>query len=307
MQGLSGKELELSLFLEGFNVHVLCLTEHWLKEPEILFLNDSKYTVQSAFVRKNAIRGGSLILVSNELKCKQRQDLVNLSVERTIELSCVELERYVIICVYRPPTGDFNIFESVIEDLFNKLKSNNKRKIICGDFNVNILEVDSPLSIRLVNLFKSYNLVNLFFEPTRITATSSTCLDNIFCDCAASSCMLLNNLTSDHCGQSACFPMVIHKKPFKIECRPVTASRCSRFKSNINKKLKPSILANEDPNVMYGSLFDVVEKEFNSTFKTKTMTVNATSANFNKWATEGIYKSRARLYELYLRYENVQV
>lgn len=298
MQGLSGKELELSLFLEYYNVHVLCLTEHWLKEHEVAFINDDLFSVQSAFVRKNAIRGGSLVLVSNKLKCKQRLDLVNLSIERTIELSCVELERYIIICVYRPPSGDFTSFEVVMEDALNKVKFSSKNIIVCGDFNVNILDV-TPLSIRLLNLFKSFNLVNLFFEPTRITASSSTCLDNMFCDVNAENILVLTDLSSDHCGQMASFPMPLNKKPHKIECTPYTVSRCSKFKNNIALKVSPSIVEHETPNEIYEALFDVVQNEYKSIFKTKTINIAGTSAGFNQWATPGIYKSRARLYELY--------
>lgn len=298
MQGLTGKELELSLFMENYDVQVLCLTEHWLKEHEVAFINDDFYTVQSAFVRKSAIRGGSLILVSNKLKCKQRLDLVNLSIERTIELSCVELERYLVICVYRPPSGDFTRFESVMEDLLNKLKSSNKSIILCGDFNVNILDV-TPLSIRFLNLFRSFNLVNLFFEPTRITASSSTCLDNMFSDCVAEDKLVLSDLSSDHCGLIASFPMPLKKKPRKIECRPHTASRCNKFKNNVALKVTPSIVEHETPNEIYKALFDVVQNEYQSIFKSKTINIKGPSVGFNQWATPGIYKSRARLYELY--------
>ncbi|KAF9423453.1 hypothetical protein HW555_001262 [Spodoptera exigua] len=38
------------------------------------------------------------------------------------------------------------------------------------------------LSTKIVSLFSSYNLANLFLEPTRITPTSATCLDNIYTD-----------------------------------------------------------------------------------------------------------------------------
>ena len=298
MQGLSGKELELSLFIEKYDVQVLCLTEHWLKNHEVLFVNNNNYSVQSAFVRKDAIRGGSLIIVSNELKCKERLDLTKLSVERTAELSCVELERYIIICVYRPPLSDFNLFESVMEDSLNKIKSSKKSVIVCGDFNVNILEA-SPISNRLLNLFKSYNLNNLFFAPTRITASSSTCLDNIFSDCDATNKLVISDLTSDHCGQIASFTNTLCNKPHKIECRPFTSSRCIRFKNNIESKIKPSILEYTNPNEIYGALFHVVNKDFQTTFKTKTVSIKNTLAPFNQWATLGIYKSRTRLYELY--------
>lgn len=299
MQGLSGKELELSLFIENHDVQVLCLTEHWLRDFEVAVFNSVHYSIQSAFVRKSAIRGGSLIIVSNEIKCKERPDIANLSVERTIELSCVELEQYIIICVYRPPSSDFNLFESVMEDSLAKVKCNNKQVIVCGDFNVNILEL-APISIRLLNLFKSFNLNNLFCEPTRFTASSATCIDNIFSSCEANKTLLLTNITSDHCGQLASFSQLLSNKTIKVVSRPYTAHRCSRFKINIKSKLRPSLLDSTNPNEAYESVFNVVKSEFETTFKCKTRQVKSSSAaSFNQWATTGIYKSRSRLYELY--------
>ncbi|XP_047040975.1 uncharacterized protein LOC124645228 [Helicoverpa zea] len=278
-------------------VQVMCITEHWHRNSEIIFLNNSNYTVQSSFVRKETIHGGSLIIVTNNLKCKERSDIVKLSVERNVELSCVELEQFVIICVYRPPSGDFNTFESVMENSLSKLNSTSKSLLVCGDFNVNILE-SSSLTTRLLNLFKSFNLVNLFLEPTRITATSSTCLDNIFTNCSATETLITNGLTSDHCGQLARFPDKKNKIKREITCRPLTTSRFNRFKNNINAKLDSEILNKNNPHLMYGALFDIIKYEFNSSFKTKTLVLKET-ANFNEWATPGIYKSRAKLYELY--------
>ncbi|GBO98965.1 hypothetical protein EVAR_90162_1 [Eumeta japonica] len=57
----------------------------------------------SSFSRERSIRGGSLILIRNNLKFKERKDIVSLSVERVIEIACVELERLVVMSVYRPP------------------------------------------------------------------------------------------------------------------------------------------------------------------------------------------------------------
>ena len=63
---------------------------------------------------------------------------------------------------------------NVVDDFLQKLRRN---IIVCGDFNVNLLE-DSPLCLIINNLFLSYNLKNKL-EPTKITATSATCQDNI--------------------------------------------------------------------------------------------------------------------------------
>ena len=121
----------------------------------------------------------------------------------------------------------------------------------------------------------------------------------MFCDFDAKNKLVLSDLSSDHCGLIASFPMPLRKKPHKIECRPYTASRCNKFKNNIALKVTPSIVERETPNEMYEALFDVVQREYQSVFKTKTINISGTSVGFNQWATPGIYKSRARLYELY--------
>lgn len=103
IQGISSKLLEIEIFLEKTKFDVVCFTEHWLKDYQML-INYENYNVGSCFNRKTMLRGGSLILIKKRLKCKQRNDIVSLSVEHCIELSCVELDKHVILCVYRPPS-----------------------------------------------------------------------------------------------------------------------------------------------------------------------------------------------------------
>ena len=101
IQGFSDKDLEISLFLNSENIDVLCVTEHWLENYELL-LNLDNFKVVSSFSRKNAkrYRGGSLIILHNNIHYKERKDIVSLTIERHIELSCVELEQIIIVCAY---------------------------------------------------------------------------------------------------------------------------------------------------------------------------------------------------------------
>ncbi|XP_028043268.1 uncharacterized protein LOC114252813 [Bombyx mandarina] len=94
-------------------------------------------------------------------------------------MACVELERFIVVSVYRPPNSLYDFFENIMERVLLKLSVSNKHVFICGDFNINLLE-NTNATIRLRTLLKSYNLSNLFSEPTRITSTSATCIDNIF-------------------------------------------------------------------------------------------------------------------------------
>ncbi|CAH2094350.1 unnamed protein product [Euphydryas editha] len=200
LRGLLNKELELELFLNNYNIDVICITEHWLKEYQIVF-NFEKHQVASSFSRKTAIHGGSLIIVKRDLKLKVRKDIVSLSIERTIELACVELTHCIIVSIYRPPGACYEQFESVLEEVISKLTGEcNKDIMTSGDFNINLLD-NNILSKIFLSLFKCCNLTNLFLEPTRITNSTATCIDNIFTDGTPSYSTIINKLPSDHCGQ----------------------------------------------------------------------------------------------------------
>lgn len=298
IQGFSGKELELELYINRKNVHVLCLTEHWLKRCEMLVSIDN-YKVISSFTRESAIRGGSLILLNDTLQSKERKDIVSLSVERNIELSCAELEQYVIVCVYRPPSGSYHLFESIMEEALQKVCNCKKRIVVCGDFNINILD-DSQNSVRFLNLFKSFNLLNLFDEPTRVTATSATCLDNIFSNCNVIEKSIINFINSDHNGQIVRFEHQYERPSKNILYRPVTTNRLDRFKNNVNDKVSHIIPCNNvNANILYDNLFEIIKTEFNNNFTQKCIKVDKSKTKFSDWATAGIYKSRNRLYQLY--------
>lgn len=298
IQCISGKILEIELFLEKIQtIDLLCLTEHWLKNYQMLF-GFQNYNVISSFSRKNTTQGGSLILIRNNLKSKERIDIVKLSIECIIELSCVELEKHIIVCVYRPPIdSNFSTFESVMEDVLNLALKSNKFIIVCGDFNVNLLENNS-YTIRILSLFKSFNLANVFLEPTRITETTATCIDNVFCNCCLLDSAMINCLRSDHCGQSVKFPILKNNRAVEILTRPVTVKRVEKYIEVLVNILPLSNFDLTDTNDSYGNLFKVIYNEFNKIFKQKKININS-KYMFSAWATTGIRKSRERLFDLY--------
>lgn len=299
IQGCSSKLLEIEMFLEKTKFDVICLTEHWLKEHEIMAINYENYCVVSHFCRKHMIRGGSLILTKTSIKSKERKDIIKLSVEHTLELSCVELDKHVVICVYRPPSyQNLSVFESVMEDVLKKVSTCNKSIVICGDFNINLLENNSN-SIRLLSLFKSFNLSNVFIEPTRVTASSATCIDNIFCNCDYLHKEIVNKLPSDHSGQTITFCAYVPLQKIQIKFRPITCKNLEKFNNSLVSTLGIKIFDNMcDPNEFYADFFSLLNTQFNDTFPIKSKSIY-TKFLFTDWATPGIRKSRENLFELY--------
>ena len=83
-----------------------------------------------------------------------------------------------VISLYRPPDTGVDNFTEEIEDL---LKNHNQQTYVCGDFNINLLKYKQhDQTDSFVNKMFSLGYKPLTNKPTRITAYSSTLIDNIF-------------------------------------------------------------------------------------------------------------------------------
>ncbi|KAJ8704323.1 hypothetical protein PYW08_013047 [Mythimna loreyi] len=184
-----------------------------------------------------------------------------------------------------------------MEDVLSKFAGCNKSIVICGDFNINILENNSNSS-RFLNLFKSFNLSNVFTEPTRVTPTSATCIDNIFCNCDYLDKAIVNYLPSDHSGQTVFFNFKAALEKTQIQFRPITLGKLTKFNSNLQNRLDVLGHNIEDANKFYDKVFSIVLNEFNICFEKKSKNIFPKFV-FSDWATTGIRISRERLYELY--------
>lgn len=293
---LLGKLLEIELFLRTYHFDILCFTETFLKTDSISF-SLCPFNKISSFVRTSADGGGSLILINNELGAKERKDIVSVSVERHCEISCAELESIIIICVYSPPSACFDIFLNTLDEALRKLSNTNKRLIMCGDFNIDLL-ADSPQKKQFIFLCKSYSMKELFNEPTRITSSTATCLDNIFLNCEYSDKALIDCLRSDHRGQAVTLLGPSRQKENKVVCRPITQKRQELFRTAITEQLENFTFNFECPNLLFNSLFEIVSATFQSIFKKTEIKFNV-KPKFADWATKGITLSRETLYGLY--------
>jgi hypothetical protein len=83
IRGLSTKTDELSVSINNIHSpHILCLTEHHMKTPEILQVNLENYTLGASYCRENMAKGVS-IFVKNNLKFKQI-DIIYLNLKQNL-------------------------------------------------------------------------------------------------------------------------------------------------------------------------------------------------------------------------------
>jgi len=185
--GVINKINDLELLLSKSSVDIVCLNEHFLNAENIkLFSSIPNYKVAGFYCRKSSIHGGSCILLKSNLNYLQRTDIIEFAQEGSFELCGIELteSNILIISIYRTPNKEnFPTFIHQLESLLNKLSKEITKKIIfiAGDFNIDVMDCCKfPKEKDLfLNLISQHGLNINFTTPTRITAHSRTCIDNI--------------------------------------------------------------------------------------------------------------------------------
>ena len=98
------------------------------------------------------------------------------------------MEIYIHIYIYKPSKddkncGNVNGFESELEPILNDLSNTNSEVLICGDYNVNLLKINSEQHFS--NFFD--NMLSHSFFPTitfptwENNSSGGKLIDNIFC------------------------------------------------------------------------------------------------------------------------------
>lgn len=83
--------------------------------------------------------------------------------------------------IYRHPTGNVNSFIDTLDNILSSgnMQVTNKNYIFCGDINIDALSV-SKRTTTYLSLLKSFNYNFHIEQPTRITGSSTTCIDHVF-------------------------------------------------------------------------------------------------------------------------------
>jgi exonuclease III len=168
IRGLSGKSEEIinSLMDEELNPNVMCFTEHHIPELSPGFINLENYI---CFSRSRHQKGGVCIFVQKNLffNCV---DLSKFCEERTTELCAIQLDskdkQFIIICVYRAPSGDSNLFLQSFDEALKSLYKPKVEFLICGDMNTDYL-LNSSRKQQFPILLNTYNTSHTVTFPTR--------------------------------------------------------------------------------------------------------------------------------------------
>lgn len=120
---MKNKIEETEIFLHQEQIDVLCISETWIQPQEINHIRFPGYNISSCFCRNSFLHGGTMILTKNTLNVIEISQFVDLSIDKAFECSAVEIKFnecvYCIICLYRTPDSDLNIYKCNLENILN--------------------------------------------------------------------------------------------------------------------------------------------------------------------------------------------
>lgn len=303
IQSLRNKtqDLEVELSLER-KADVLAITEHHLNPNEESSIHLEDYQLASCFTRTNKKKGGSCIFIKEGIESEEIQHIKNESVETVIECSAIKLKNLntIILCIYRPPNGDLQIFFQKLSAILDLLKHKDKKNklCICGDFNID-LNNKNKKSKEFKDILTSYNLKPTIINNTRITKTSATLIDNIIInDFHYLNAQVIETGLSDH---------TLQQIEFLIN-QPIEVQNFQRSRKYNDKNLKEAydslqnqdwheIVNTNDPNIGYNAFHQIMQNNLNFYFpKTNNKKKKCSS---KPWVTTGIKISSKNKKELY--------
>ena len=191
VRSLPKNQCDLVNYLNTLNTEfsVIGLSETWLNTNNCTLYDIDNYDHVCQY-RQNKKGGGVSLFIKSDITYKVIDPLkVN---DEFMECIFVEIDdchvcpgkKSVLVgVVYRPPNTNLSDFNSRLEGILQLLKKENKLVYIMGDFNVNLLGIDThPASSDFLNLLYAYAFFPLINKPTRVQNDTATIIDNIYCN-----------------------------------------------------------------------------------------------------------------------------
>ena len=238
---------------------------------------------------------------------------------KVLESKCIELIRAnsknaIVGCIYKHPSmavGDFNT--SFLLPLLVKASLENKEIYLLGDFNIDLLKPDSA---DYLDIFSSFSLLPHIILPTRATETTSTIIDNIFCNSVKCNTVSGNitNPISDHFSQ---FIILNGPKPESTILSNTTSVR--DWKNFDHKAFLEEFGSNNwdatlqidsgDPNLAFDNFFSGINSLVDKYAPIKNLACKKKKIiKSSPWIINGILtsiKKRDHLYKSFMREKNL--
>ena len=181
---------------------IITLTESRIKKNSVSLINIGLENWSIEHTPTEIAAGGALLYINKRLSYHPRNDL-NICMRGKvksifIEIVCPKSSNIIVGCIYKHPSLQVNNFTNdIILSLLGKLnKENSKNIFLFSDFNIDLLQYETSETVNnFVDTLSSNFLSSLILLPTRISNSSSTLINNIFCNVTFNLNIISGNFT----------------------------------------------------------------------------------------------------------------
>ena len=303
-----------------FFFSVICIQETWIGNAETSTLPQIPNYEPFHQPKSLGAHSGLMIYVFNEFKGTEAK-LFNRAPSglwegQSLLISGASLKQTLRVShIYRPPR--FNNNNATIETFLNEinpylelLSKEKNVNIICGDFNLDLKEVNSREKIQqFLDLFLNYGFLPKIMLPTHFSKKGCTLIDQIFCKYEDPwqnhESGIIVSKVSDHlmCITSFNIPLIAKKADFvtTIDNSPKnTAIFLEKVALDV-QKIQFSINLLDDPSQNCVKLISCITKQIEKCFPKKKVKFNKYKHKIAPWMTNGIMQSMHRRDKLYVK------
>ena len=188
INGLESKLDALNTFLSGSKsaMDILAITETSESDANSFLTNVNIDGYKPPFHTPTlSSKGGTALYVNSAFDSFEREDLKiqNVNFESTwVEIKNKNSKNIICGCVYRHPRNDMDDFLLYMENVLKQCQEENKELYICGDFNIDLLKIDSVGSyLKFYNILNTHGLLPFIIHPSRVVEGQiPSLIDNIF-------------------------------------------------------------------------------------------------------------------------------
>jgi len=293
----------------GHPFKVIGITETWMNASNVDSITIKGYNHELMY-RSNKIGGGVSVFVKNNLNYIRRTDLeINDEFVETViievDKNIVNMNRKIlIVTLYRPPNSDIQSFIERIEQILQTVRKERAITYCIGDYNINLFNVDThKTSANFLDCMYSYGFFPVINKPTRITTTSATLIDNIFCNGLNDTKMFNGLLLTDISDHLPLFCIINHKLsvegPSIIYKRQITDVNINKFISKVSDANWCNVFESDNCQNAYTEFYTQFKKHYDDSFPLKKLCINY--RNRKSWLTEGLKNSIKTKNKLYVK------
>lgn len=274
------------------------MCEVWLLDFNVLSCGIENFVLANYSIRQSSAHGGVMIYCKPYININKIENIDALSVEVHFEITTAEIIslNIIVIAIYRAPNGDTDIFFDKLKDLFEILSKTKKQVYIYGDFNIDTLvETKNSKEFSLIVYSYGYNFsVN---EPTRVTKSSQTCLDNCLSNSVSSieEVLVIPSHLSDHSGiLTRIHNSIVINKTEIINFRPISEISGQYYVELLNQHDWNTLLNIDNVDDAFECFLNILINYYNMAFPLKCKTVHS-SNKYKKWYNQELRSIREHL------------